>query len=125
MKRLLTALFFTLVPALAHSATYYVATSGSNLNTCTQAQSVGTAKLSIAAGLACLAGGDTLTIKAGTYTESVAYHAIPAGTASARTMVQGAPGETITIKPNSGNAQEDVFTIYDRDYITLDNLIID
>lgn len=70
-----------------------------------------------------MSGGDTLIIKAGTYTEGVAQNAIPSGTANARTTIQSATGETVII--NGTNSIGDAFSIYDRSYITIDGLIID
>src|SRR3989338_6169432 len=55
----------------ASAATYYVAKTGSNSNTCAQAQTASTAKLTITAGLACLSGGDTLKIRSGVYDERI------------------------------------------------------
>ena len=70
MKSLLLVILLALTPVIAHGSTYYVAKTGQDGNTCAQAQSRSTPKLTIKAGLACLAGGDTLIIKAGTYTET-------------------------------------------------------
>src|SRR5262245_27657542 len=57
-------------PHAATAATFYVAKTGSDSNTCTQAQVVSTPKLTVRAGIACMAGGDTLRIRAGTYAET-------------------------------------------------------
>src|SRR5262245_44292602 len=50
MKRLglLVLIGYTASAGVAHAATYYVAKSGNNGNTCAQAQSTSTAKLTIA-----------------------------------------------------------------------------
>jgi parallel beta-helix repeat protein len=56
----------------AGGVTYYVATNGSNSNTCTDAQNVKTPKLTIAAGIACLRANplnNRLEIRGGTYKE--------------------------------------------------------
>jgi len=50
---------------------YYVAKTGKDSYSCAQAQSQSTPKLTINGGLSCLSGGDTLLIRAGTYTEIV------------------------------------------------------
>jgi parallel beta-helix repeat protein len=74
MKRLS---IFSLMAYLAsggvcQAATYYVSKSGSNNNSCAQAQSVSTPKLTIVAGVACLSGGgDTLLVRAGTYSDEI------------------------------------------------------
>src|SRR5262245_39434878 len=56
---------------VAHAATYYVAKGGNDSNTCAQAQSTSTAKLTIAGGLKCLVAGDTLFVRAGNYDEGI------------------------------------------------------
>ncbi len=48
-------------------ATYFVATTGNDANACAAAQIGATAKRTLQAGLACLAAGDTLIIRDGTY----------------------------------------------------------
>ena len=78
MKKLLLVLFLTLFPILAHGATYYTAKTGSDSNSCSNAQSQSTPKLTINAGINCLNAGDTLIVKSGTYNESIA-ETIPSG----------------------------------------------
>src|SRR5262249_7216131 len=121
MRRVLIAAVFILFPVLAQGATYYVAKTGSNNNTCQQAQTISTAKLTIAAGLNCLSGGDTLIIKAGTYAEAINTGAIPSGTDDAHhTLVQGAFGETVTI--NGVGSNLDIIEVTNAAYITVDNV---
>ena len=67
-----------LIPGSAYCATYYTAKSGSNSNSCAQAQNVSTPKLTIGAGIGCLSSGETLIVKAGTYNESL--DSTPSGT---------------------------------------------
>jgi hypothetical protein len=76
MFHLKRTIHFTLLAALsfagaAQAATYYVATTGSNGYACAQAQNQSTPKQTIQAGVSCLASGDTLIVKAGTYTSNV------------------------------------------------------
>jgi len=79
------------MPAIAAQATtYYVATTGSDANTCIQAKTQSTPRLTIPAGVACLAGGDTLIIKSGTYTNQEIKNP-PAGSASNYTVIMGDP----------------------------------
>jgi len=54
-------------PAAADAATYYVAKTGNDSYSCSQAQSQSTPKLTIQAGISCMVSGDALQIKAGTY----------------------------------------------------------
>jgi hypothetical protein len=92
-KRAISSAFLAsvLVQAVAaHAATYYVATTGSNANTCAQAKAQNTPLLTIPAGVKCLAGGDTLIIKAGTYVGQEIKNP-PAGSLSAYTVIKGDP----------------------------------
>jgi len=131
-------LFSTLALASpAYGTTYYVdGTGGNDSNSCTQAQTHITAKATVQAGIGCLSGGDTLSIKPGTYTMTEAAGnscatEIPSGTSwtNATTMTAFDPTNDPTIKVDaindnfvfnffSGNCTQD-------DYIILDNLIID
>lgn len=113
------------ITTVAHGATYYVAKTGSDSHSCTQAQSAATPRLTIGAGLACLASGDTLIIQAGTYAENI-NNTIPSGTASARTVVQAASANTVILQPTTGTGSGgDAITISNRSYITLDGLVVD
>jgi len=120
----LFALFF--VAHGAQAATYYVAKTGNDSNNCTQAQSTGIPKLTIAAGIACLSGGDTLIIKAGTYAEAIAPAAVPSGGGEeSRTIIQGESAATTAmtiIRPNSGDA---VIQFSNKSYVTLKYLTLD
>lgn len=91
-------LFAMSTPVFA--ATYYVAPvtlGGNNSNSCSAAQSIATPKLTINAGLACMVGGDTLNVRAGTYVESVSNTGleIPSGTGfpTGATVIQAYPGD--------------------------------
>jgi parallel beta-helix repeat protein len=125
-----TLIRLTLIPivlaplGLAEATTYYVAKSGSNSHSCSQAQSPSTPKLTIAAGLSCVKSRDTLIIKAGAYSESIDVGTIPSGTQSGRTTIKAAPGEAVIIKA-TGNSIGDAISIYDRSYITLDGLTVE
>jgi parallel beta-helix repeat protein len=80
---------FLLCASIAQGATYHVAKSGNDNNTCGQAQNPSTPKLSIRAGVNCATtGGDIVSIHAGTYTESVT------------TGSSGASGNPIRIQAN-------------------------
>ena len=89
MNRFLVAFLALMTPALTHGATYYVAKTGSDSKSCTQAQSASTPKLTIKAGLACLKGGDTLIIKAGTYNEGIPIKRSHLAQATAATRLYG------------------------------------
>lgn len=70
---ILTLLFIMWAHTVSAATTYYVATTGSDSNTCTQAQSISTPKQTIEAGITCLAdnSGDTLIVRDGTYNEVI------------------------------------------------------
>jgi hypothetical protein len=82
---------------------YYVAKTGSDSNSCTQAQNQSTPKLTVAAGISCLSSGDTLNIKAGTYTERIGQSTIPSGISySGATTIQGSGSDIVVLQPGPG-----------------------
>jgi Right handed beta helix region len=72
-------------------------------------------------------GGDTILVRAGTYTEFVEYNVLKSGLSQVEpTWFGGYPGETVTLRPNApGNAIGDVLDAWDVSYVTFDNLILD
>src|SRR5215831_17808725 len=92
--------FFLLTTQWADGATYYVSKTGNDQNTCTSAQLPLTAKLSIAAGLTCMVGGDTLIVGDGTYAETM-IGTIPNGNALAPTIVKAANPNKAILAPTS------------------------
>lgn len=116
-------------PALA--ATRYVATTGSDSNSCAASTSSSTPKRNLkgaSGAIACMASGDTLIIKGGTYTENnigaFADFQIPSGTNdSTRTTVRAETGETVILKPTSG--AETCMYVLSKQFITLQDIIFD
>lgn len=86
----------TVVASFNMGQAYYVSNSGSNANTCTAAKSSATPKQTIQGALSCLAPGDTLIVRDGTY----------GGTANAFTnLPNGTSANYITLRAeNEGNA---------------------
>ncbi len=124
MNRLLLAILVLMTPVLGEGATYYVAKTGSDSNACTGAQSASTPKLTIKAGLACLKGGDTLIIKAGTYTEGIPYYTIPSGISnSSHTTIRAATAKTVIL--NGVAHGSGVMFVHSRSFITFDGIIFD
>jgi Right handed beta helix region len=78
---------------VAQAATYYVSATAGNdsLYSCTSAQTITTPKRTVQAGMNCLAAGDTLYIRAGTYAENVVYGLT--GNPSFPTTIAGYPGD--------------------------------
>ena len=101
----LALLSIVLFPLLADATEYYVATTGSDSNSCVQAQTSTTPKLTISGGVGCLDSGDTLTVAAGTYTNQGILDP-PAGTADAYTIIRGDPaGARPVLAPNAAAFQ--------------------
>jgi Right handed beta helix region len=116
-KLALFCVSFILSTALANAATYYVATNGSDSNSCSTAQTHTTAKRTIAAGMACLAPGDTLVIKAGTYDESL-DNLVPSGiSAAAPTTIQNYQTDAVTIRKTGSCPINRILVQGNRSYI--------
>jgi len=107
---------------------YYVAKTGSDSNSCTQAQNQSTPKLTIAAGIACLASGDTLQIKAGTYNERIQsntnFFTNQSGTSWNNATTVGAFGSD-TVSITGGISINSPVTGTEFKYIIIRNLILD
>lgn len=84
---------------IAHATIYYVATTGNDSQACSTATNSTTPRKTITSGMQCLAPGDTLEIKGGTYNEAVFNNggsAFPDGTGpNNRTTIRGAAGEIV------------------------------
>lgn len=106
----------------ASAATYHVAKTGNNSFTCAASTSAANPRLTVAAGLACMSGGDTLIIHAGTYAEDL-VNSIPGGSSSGYTRLINNPGDTVTMKPNGTDRL--LFINDSRSYIELDGINLD
>ena len=132
---LLAALLFA---APAEALTFYVTKTGSDSNTCTQAQTLATAKLTINAGLDCMTDGnsDIVLVRTGTYVEDL-FRVIRNGTSGSYSRVAAYPGsapfEVVTVRPTtagSGDVNAVAFglnadTSVQQAYIEIDGIIID
>lgn len=98
MRACLVAVFLFLTSP-AWATTYYVDDTGSDSNTCTQAQNSATPKLtmgsSASSAMFCLAAGDTLIVRNGTYTAGTPNHSV---IYIAGTVATGTSGAPITVK---------------------------
>ena len=96
MNRLFLSATLLLLGSSVQAATYYVAKTGSNTNTCAQAASQASPKLTISAGVGCLSAGDTLIVKSGAYSESIG--SVPSGISEAQpTRVMAEPLLSVTM----------------------------
>jgi hypothetical protein len=109
---------------MAQAATYYVSKSGSNNNSCTAAQSSGSARGTINAGLSCLAAGDTLLIRGGTYDERIT--SVPSGTAwTSVVRIAAYPGESVWLKPQSSGSPGTIWLDGNFHYVEFDGIGVD
>ncbi len=93
----------------ASAATYYVATNGDDDHSCAEAQAESTPRQTIQGGVDCLAGGDTLIVKAGTYTGQGVLNP-PPGTENAYTVIMGDPnGARPVLKPDASDTQRGLY----------------
>jgi parallel beta-helix repeat protein len=124
MKTLLI-IFLLLVASPLNAATYWVSKSGSDSNGCTNSASplTTTAKLTIAGGMTCVASGDTLNIRTGTYVERLQITSSKSGGGSyaTATTIQAYNGEVVTINKEDTNA---VQVLTGTSYVILKDLII-
>src|SRR5262245_29873053 len=96
--------------------TYWVGPSGSNGNTCGQAQSSSTPRQTISAGVECLGAGDTLMVKSGTYNEGVNFRS--GSGEGGRIMYQAENPRGVIIHPG------DNYTI-EANWITIEGFVFD
>jgi len=116
------ALLAAASPALA--VTYYVATNGSDSNSCGAAQNITTPRQSVANGASCLTPGDTLYIRGGTYNVGP-WGGPPSGTSSARVTMAGYPQDGARPATlNVGASGENGITLNGKNWITIDNLVL-
>jgi hypothetical protein len=96
---LLIVTVILVTPSTATAATYYVAKTGSDNNSCSSTQSASAPKLTIKGGLSCLRAGDTLLIRAGTYGESI-YNPPSGSSWSVPVTISAYSGESVTVTGN-------------------------
>ena len=118
-QRLLTLTPFVLTPLFAQGATYYVAKTGSDSNSCTAAAPC----LTIRKGISVMSGGDTLVIGDGTYEEFI-HGGPPSGSAGAPTTIRAANRNKAVLLPNAPSDYY-VVQIADRNWVVIDGLVAD
>ena len=110
--------------------TYYVAKNGNDSNSCAQAQSTSTPMRSIKRGITCLAAGDTLLVRSGSYDERIVnwQMTIASGTSFANPVTIAAyPGEAVWLAPTapSSAAIIDFSPSVSNQYIIFDGINVD
>ena len=123
--RIFLILAIPLSAGVNHAAVYYLSTTGSDSNSCSQAQSESTPKKTINNAITCLSAGSTLLIKNGTYITQTQLPGIPSGTSWASPVTIAAyPGHSPVLQPQTNN-----YTIIqfenNQQYIILSGLIFD
>ena len=116
--RVSAACFFVLVLGLGpvRAATFYVAKDGRDSDPGTEAKPWATVRHGVAA----MAAGDTLVIRAGTYPESIEYP--PSGSPERMTTIKALPGEQVVIQANDINH---CAVVHDRSYLLIQGLVFD
>src|SRR5437867_1579750 len=116
---------------VGEAATYYVATTGSDSNTCTQAQNPSTPKRTINAALNCLGtaayagAGHTVQVAAGTYVETINNN-LPGGSSwSAPFTLKAAAIGAVTIQPPVGAGRCMTIATASSQYAILSGLVCD
>lgn len=123
IKRIAFLFACLLVGAPAWAATYYVSKTGLDAHACSTTDSAATNRLTINAGIACLAAGDILIIHVGTYVEYFGQVVQPpSGSAGSPTTIRSASGELVTVRPNTGNGNN---LQLGHSYITFDGITFD
>lgn len=114
---------------VSEAATFYVATTGSDGNSCAAAQSPSKPRRTIKAGIPCLsAAGDILDIANGTYAENIYLSGIPIPNGTSWTNATTIRGHGATIlQPTEGHGinMSSMLTSRTWSYIVFDSLIID
>src|SRR5690349_7153691 len=110
MRKALVAIIFLLVAVNAHATTYWATVSG-GAGTCGAASGTSDpgAYRTLTQGVACLASGDTLNLKTGTYTTQLNLNNVPSGGGSyaSATIIQSAPGNLATLQVNGNGIYAD------------------
>lgn len=120
MRKLLLVLLLLLSAlSFAWSATLHVSKTGSDSNDC----SVGFQCLTIAHGTSVMAGGDTLIVHVGTYTEGNIV--LTSGSVGAPTTIQAASGDIVTVFSPGIGTDCLILIKPTNQYVVVDGLILD
>jgi len=122
MKKFLVILFcfaFLSTAGSAAAANRYVATTGSDSNSCAQSTSQSTPKLTLDSAIACMSSTDILEVKAGTYAMPTTMP--PSGSSfAAATIIRRFGSDVVTVTATGTG-----MTIASRSYIIWDGINVD
>jgi hypothetical protein len=127
--RLIIVVLLVLTPTLAHSATYYVTPLGGPNNNCAAATNSTTPIAGLNNAAACLAAGDTLILKDGTYNEALG-DVIPSGlSASQPTTLRAEHQRQAVLTTLEAGApchiRLGIRDVAPRPFVTIDGLVFD
>ena len=140
LRRLTLAIILMLlvIPLSAQAVTYWVSATGGTGTDTTPCSSIdgptdpGVYRRSVIAGATCMAPGDTLMIKPGTYTEDFVncqFHGQwgcwPSGSAGSPTIVKAQTPRSVTLRNADAVFRENVIYLENRHHITFDGLKMD
>ena len=127
MRKVATAFVFlcAMSAGMAHANTYYTSTSGNDNYSCTQARSLSTPKRSINGGMGCLAAGDTLLVRGGTYDETFMEPALAGTSWTNLVRIANYGGETVWVTPTSAPGGALVAFSNSQQYVEFDGINFD
>ena len=130
-KFLIAPLFLISFITSTEASTYYVTKTGSDGNSCAQAQNPSTSRLTINGGLSCVStvsgggAGHVVEVAAGTYAERLASP-LPTGTSwSAPFTLKAKAGDVVTIRPSSIVADTATINLNQGSYYIIQGFVLD
>lgn len=106
--------------------TRYVALNGSDSNSCEDSENIATPKLTFSSAVACIAAGDTLYIRGGTWNQRIDFQlGNKTGTPGNYITVAGYPGETVILQLTDTTPYGPIKARGNRGYFIFENFIYD
>lgn len=128
-KGILLSLLLLFAPVQAWATTYYISPTtgspaGDDARSCVTSSTISTPKATFASGLACLAAGDTLYARTGTYIETVNLASVANGTnwTSGAITISSYQDETVWVRPSGGVSS---LVVNNKSYFIWNNIGID
>jgi hypothetical protein len=123
MRRLGLLLGALLLARSAAATTFYVATTGDDSRSCATAQTITTPKATLTSGMGCLAAGDMLYVRGGTYDEVLDNVAVAGTSWSSPVRIAAYASETVWLQPTTGTVV--VYLGSTQQYIEFDGINLD